>query len=43
MQTLLMAKDLENNYNVLTEAVQTVLRKYQVEDAYEQLKDLSRY
>ncbi|MBI2639252.1 adenylosuccinate lyase [Candidatus Peregrinibacteria bacterium] len=34
--------DLENNLEVLTEAIQTVLRKYKVEQAYERLKILSR-
>ncbi len=37
-----IAKDLENNYAVLAEPIQTVLRKYGVPDAYEQLKDLTR-
>lgn len=37
-----MAADLTNAYEVLTEAVQTVLRRYGVADAYEQLKALSR-
>ena len=35
-------KDLENNPEVLTEAIQTVLRKNGHTDAYEQLKALSR-
>ncbi|MBW7930261.1 MAG: adenylosuccinate lyase [Gammaproteobacteria bacterium] len=34
--------DLETNWEVLTEAVQTVLRKHGYGDAYEQLKALSR-
>ncbi len=37
-----LAADLENNWEVLTEAVQTVLRKHGHGDAYEQLKALSR-
>lgn len=37
-----MAADLETNWEVLTEAVQTVLRRYGHGDAYEQLKALSR-
>lgn len=34
--------DLEANWEVLTEAIQTVLRKYRVKGAYEKLKALSR-
>lgn len=34
--------DLENNWELLAEPIQTVMRRYGVEDAYEQLKDLSR-
>jgi adenylosuccinate lyase len=37
-----LAEDLEANWEVLGEAVQTVLRRYGVEDAYEQLKSLTR-
>lgn len=37
-----LLKDLENSPEVLTEAVQTVLRKNGHYDAYEQLKDFSR-
>ncbi len=37
-----LLKDLENSPSVLTEAIQTVMRKYQIEGAYEQLKALSR-
>jgi adenylosuccinate lyase len=37
-----LAEDLEANWEVLAEAVQTVLRRYGVEDAYEQLKSLTR-
>lgn len=37
-----LASDLEASPEVLTEAVQTVLRKYGHADAYEQLKSLSR-
>jgi adenylosuccinate lyase len=37
-----LAADLEANWEVLAEAVQTVMRRYGVEDAYEQLKDLTR-
>lgn len=34
--------DLENNYAILAEAVQTCLRKYGNPDAYNQLKELTR-
>ena len=34
--------DLEANWEVLAEAVQTVMRRYNVPDAYEQLKTLTR-
>ena len=34
--------ELNNHYEVLTEAIQTVLRKNKIDNAYEQLKKLSR-
>ncbi|PJC37158.1 adenylosuccinate lyase, partial [Candidatus Peregrinibacteria bacterium CG_4_9_14_0_2_um_filter_53_11] len=34
--------DLDSNWEVLTEAVQTILRRQKVSGAYEQLKELSR-
>lgn len=34
--------DLHNKWDILTEAVQTVMRRYQIPDAYEQMRDLSR-
>lgn len=34
--------DLNDNWEVLAEAVQTVMRRYNVPNAYEQLKDLTR-
>lgn len=34
--------DLDHNWEVLAEAVQTVMRRYNVPNAYEQLKDLTR-
>lgn len=37
-----LEKDLNENWEVLTEAIQTVLRKYKVPNAYEKLKTLSR-
>lgn len=35
-------EDLRDNWDVLAEAVQTVMRRYNVPDAYEQLKALTR-
>ncbi|MDI1351995.1 MAG: adenylosuccinate lyase [bacterium] len=37
-----LQKDLEGNWEILAEAVQTVMRRYNVANAYEQLKDLTR-
>jgi len=37
-----IAADLENNRVVIAEAIQTILRREGVSDAYEQLKDLTR-
>jgi len=37
-----IAEDLDANWEVLAEAVQTVMRRYGVAGAYEQLKDLTR-
>jgi adenylosuccinate lyase len=37
-----LAEDLEANWEVLAEAVQTVMRRYGVAGAYEKLKDLTR-
>jgi len=37
-----IANELNNNWEVLTEAVQTVMRYEGIDDAYEQLKKLSR-
>jgi adenylosuccinate lyase len=37
-----LKEDLEENWEVLAEAVQTVMRRYNVPNAYEQLKDLTR-
>ena len=34
--------ELDNNWEVLTEAVQTIMRYEGISDAYEQLKTLSR-
>lgn len=38
----LLNDELDNNYSILTEAIQTILRKNKVNNAYELLKDLSR-
>ncbi len=35
-------KELENNYEILAEPIQTMLRKYNISDAYEKLKELTR-
>ena len=35
-------QDLNANWEVLTEAVQTVMRRYNIQDAYEQMRDMSR-
>jgi adenylosuccinate lyase len=37
-----IAADLKDEWSVLAEAIQTVLRKHGAEDAYEQLKDLTQ-
>ncbi len=37
-----LAADLDRQWDVLAEPVQTVMRKYGITDAYEQLKDLTR-
>ena len=37
-----MLSDLENNWEVLAEPIQTMLRKYGKPDAYDQLKELTR-
>ena len=37
-----IAEDLENNWAVLAEPIQTMLRKYGVPNAYDQLKELTR-
>jgi adenylosuccinate lyase len=40
--TAIIAADLEPRWEVLAEAVQTVMRRYGIVDAYEQLKHLTR-
>ena len=37
-----LADDLNNRWEVLAEPIQTILRKYGIPDAYEQLKELTR-
>ena len=37
-----MAQDLDNNWEVLAEPIQTVMRRYGIENPYEKLKDLTR-
>ena len=37
-----MIKDLDENWQVLAEPIQTVMRSHGIDDAYEQLKDFSR-
>ena len=37
-----IAADLEDNWDVLAEAVQTVMRAHRIEGSYEKLKDLTR-
>ena len=37
-----MAEDLDNSWEVLAEPVQTVMRRYGIENPYEKLKELTR-
>jgi adenylosuccinate lyase len=37
-----LAEDLDENWEVLAEPIQTVMRRYGVENPYEQLKELTR-
>jgi adenylosuccinate lyase len=37
-----IAADLDNNWEVLAEAVQTVMRRHGIEKPYEKLKELTR-
>lgn len=37
-----LSQDLNENWGILAEAVQTVMRRYQIPNAYEQLKELTR-
>ena len=42
INTQTLKADLENNWGVLAEAIQTVMRRYEIPDAYEQVKSLTR-
>ena len=37
-----LAEDLDNSWEVLAEPIQTVMRRYKIENPYEQLKELTR-
>jgi adenylosuccinate lyase len=37
-----LARDLDNNWEVLAEAIQTVMRRYGIDEPYEKLKALTR-
>jgi adenylosuccinate lyase len=37
-----LADDLDNNWEVLAEPIQTVMRRYNIENAYDKLKELTR-
>ena len=37
-----LGEDLEGRWDVLTEAIQTIMRRYNVPNAYEQMRDLTR-
>ena len=37
-----LARDLDNNWEVLAEPIQTVMRRYGVANPYEKLKELTR-
>ena len=39
---LALEQDLSDNWEVLAEAIQTVMRRYNIPNAYEQMKDLTR-
>ncbi|MBB6521610.1 adenylosuccinate lyase [Pseudoteredinibacter isoporae] len=42
LNTERLAEDLDNSWEVLAEPIQTIMRRYNVEGAYEKLKDLTR-
>ena len=37
-----LQRDLDANWEILSEAIQTVMRRYQLPNAYEQMRDLTR-
>ena len=37
-----LAEDLNHSWEVLAEPIQTVMRRYNIENAYDKLKDLTR-
>ncbi|MDF1757104.1 MAG: adenylosuccinate lyase [Legionellaceae bacterium] len=42
INTKAMQEDLDSNWDILSEAIQTVMRRYSVPNAYEQMRDLTR-
>jgi len=42
VNTNALAEDLDNNWEVLAEPIQTVMRRYGIENPYEKLKELTR-
>jgi adenylosuccinate lyase len=42
INTAKLAEDLDNSWEVLAEPIQTVMRRYGIENPYEQLKELTR-
>jgi adenylosuccinate lyase len=42
VNTQRLAEDLDNSWEVLAEPIQTVMRRYGIENPYEQLKELTR-
>ena len=42
INTQTLKADLDSNWGILAEAIQTVMRRYEIPDAYEQVKSLTR-
>ena len=42
LNSALLKSELNNHWELLAEPIQTVMRRYGITDAYEQLKDLTR-
>ena len=42
VNNIAIAADLDNNWEVLAEPIQTVMRRYNIEQPYEKLKELTR-